>query len=126
MSKALMVAVVAVVLAVGMVSVAVSQENKGISEEQITATAVQFITENGLTLDEVDIVYDDGNDMWEERAVVLETDTSQNHGILPHGVLKSKDYQVVYFDYVEHSPNKDVWVFVDKETGKVAAYYEER
>ena len=97
-----------------------------LTKAQIVDAAVETVEAGGVTLIGVDVVYDDGNTMWEERLAYLETDTSQNHGVLPHGVLQNKEYQVVYFDYEESSPGKDIWVFVDPVTGETFAYYEEK
>ena len=97
-----------------------------LTKAQIVDAAVETVESGGVTLTGVDVIYDDGNTMWEERLAYLEEDTSQNHGVLPHGVLQNKTYQVVYFDYAESSPGKDIWVFVDPVAGEAFAYYEEK
>ncbi len=48
-------------------------------------------------------------------------DKTPNHGILKRGFLKN--YLTVYFDFKE--PLKDVWVFIDKDTGEVFEVYNE-
>lgn len=96
------------------------------SKEQIVENAKDTLEAGGVDLRGVNIIYDDGNTFWQERIAYLEQDTSQNHGILPHGVLREKTYQVVFFDFVESSPIADTWVFLDPETGEVIGVYEEK
>lgn len=96
------------------------------TSDELKAAATKALEDKGAVLTEVDVVYDEGNTMWEERAAYLETDTSINHGVLPHGILQGKTYQVIYFDFVETSPTEDTWVFLDPETGDVITVYEEK
>ncbi len=96
------------------------------AKEQLVDNAKATLEAGGVNLTGVNIIYDDGNTFWQERLAYIEQDTSQNHGILPHGILKMKQYQVVYFDFVESSPIGDTWVFMDPDTGDVIAIYEEK
>ena len=102
-----------------------AQVGQIMTKSEIMAKAQKYVQDSGKTLEEVDVVYDDGNTMWSERAVVLEQD-AENKGVLPHGMLVNKEYQVVYFDYVEVSPQGDIWIFVDSSTGDIIAMYEEK
>ena len=96
------------------------------TKDQMINKAEEALRAGGVDLVGVNMIYDDGNTLWEERLAYIETDTSQNHGILPHGVLRNKEYQVVFFDFVASSPTEDVWVFLDPDTGDVISIYEEK
>lgn len=96
------------------------------TKEKMIANAKDALQAGGVNLVGVNIIYDDGNTFWQERMAFLETDNTQNHGILPHGILTKKKYQVVYFDFAESSPIADTWVFMDPETGDVIGIYEEK
>ncbi|OGW75430.1 MAG: hypothetical protein A2Z72_00365 [Omnitrophica bacterium RBG_13_46_9] len=96
------------------------------SKEEIIENAKNALKASGADLKGVNVIYDDGNTFWQCRIAYLEQDTSQNHGILPHGILKDKNYQVVFFDFVESSPVGDTWVFMDPDTGDVIGIYEEK
>jgi hypothetical protein len=96
------------------------------TKDQMIKNAQESLKAGGVDLTEVNVIYDDGNTFWEERLAYIEKDTSQNHGILPHGVLRNKEYQVVFFDFVASSPTEDVWVFLDPNTGDVISIYEEK
>lgn len=96
------------------------------SKDQMIDNAENALKAGGVNLTSVNLIYDDGNTFWQERIAYIEQDTSQNHGILPHGILKNKEYQVIYFDFVESSPIGDTWVFMDPDTGDVIGIYEER
>jgi len=96
------------------------------SKQKMIDNAKKALQAGGVDLVGVNIIYDDGNTFWQERAEYLVKDTSQNHGILPHGILREKEYQVIYFDFVESSPVGDAWVFMDPKTGDVISVYEER
>lgn len=98
----------------------------GMDKEAITASAKKALENKGIALAECNIVYDENNKSWEEWGMYVEqTPNDKNHGYLPHGVLASKKYQAVYFDYIDDA-KKDVWVFVDAETGDVLALYEKK
>ncbi|MEA3489352.1 MAG: hypothetical protein U9R44_03295 [Candidatus Omnitrophota bacterium] len=96
------------------------------SKDQMINNAENALKAGGVDLTSVNLIYDDGNTFWQERIAYIEQDTSQNHGILPHGILKNKEYQVIYFDFVESSPIGDTWLFMDPDTGDVIGIYEER
>ena len=101
-------------------------EAKEATKNQMIMAAKETLQKGGVELEGVNVIYDDGNTYWNERVAYLVKDTSQNHGILPHGVLKTKEYQVVYFDFMESSPIGDTWVFMDPATGDVISVYEEK
>ncbi|MGB3114259.1 MAG: hypothetical protein WBC00_06545, partial [Candidatus Omnitrophota bacterium] len=87
-----------------------------LSKEQVIQSAKDAVQAGGCDLTAVNVTYDDGNTFWQERLAYITKDVSKNHGILPHGILKNKEYQVVYFDFIESSPVNDAWVFVDPNT----------
>ena len=102
-------------------------EAKGLSEDAIKATAIKAVQDKGIVLEEVDIIYDEENALWDERVMAIEGMPSDpNHGNLPSGILAEKKYQVVFFDFLEDAPTKDVWVFVDKDTGELITIYQEK
>lgn len=91
-------------------------------KEQIIAIAEEAVGGKGFKVDEAQVIYDEEGKRWcETFGFVGFEDTSPNHGILKKGFLKN--YKVVYFDFKE--PVKDVWVFVDKDTGEVLEVYAE-
>jgi hypothetical protein len=95
----------------------------GIPTEKIVEIATMAVKAKGVQLDEVNIIYDEGNKLWSEKLGVLtELDTNPNHGVLKRGFLKN--YYTVYFDFKE--PLKDIWVFIDKDTGEVFEVYAEQ
>jgi hypothetical protein len=96
--------------------------SKEVSKEQVIAVATAAVKAEGIKLDEVNIIYDEGGKLWSQRlGMVVAEDKSPNYGILKHGFLKN--YRTVYFDF--KAPIKDVWVFVDKDTGEVLTVYRE-
>ncbi len=99
---------------------AVSQE--ALPKDKILAIATAAVKGEGVKLDEVNIIYDEGGQLWSERlGKAVGVDNSPNHGILKKGFLKN--YKIVYFDFKE--PINDIWVFVDKDTGEVLEVYRE-
>jgi hypothetical protein len=94
-----------------------------LSKEKIIDIATIAVKEKGFSLSEVDIIYDEGGRLWcEALGRVGFEDKSPNHGILKKGFLKN--YRIVFFDY--KAPIKDVWVFIDKDTGEVLTVYREK
>ena len=111
------------------VSAAPAQEpvKAGLDEEQIKAIAVKAVQDKGIVFEEADIVYDEENALWEERVMAIEeAPADPNKGNLPGGVLAEKKYQVVFFDFADDAPTKDIWVFVDKDSGEVITLYQEK
>lgn len=110
------------VIAVLFFSSAAFCEEKDFPKEKIISIATEAAKAEGININEVDIIYDEGGKLWSERlgATGFE-DKTPNHGILKQGFLKN--YRIVYFDFKE--PIKDVWVFIDKDTGEVLTVYRE-
>lgn len=101
----------------------VKEAAKEISKEQVLAIATAAVQEKGFKLDAASVIYDDGDKLWSQKVGVASIEnTSPNHGILVKGFLKN--YRIVYFDYKE--PIKDVWVFIDKDSGEVLEVYQEQ
>lgn len=97
-------------------------EGDDLPKEKIIAIATTAAKEAGIVAEEADIIYDEGGKLWDEKTGFLAgEDKSPNHGILRKGFLKN--YFIVCFDFKE--PEKDVWVFVDKDTGEVLTVYKE-
>ena len=96
-------------------------EGKELNKEQIIDIATQAVKVQGITLNEVSIIYDDGNKLWSEKIGYI-SEEQPNHGILKEGFLKN--YKTVFFDFKE--PIKDIWVFIDKDTGEVLTVYREK
>lgn len=124
MKRNVLFTLTALFLACLMAGAACAQVGQVMTKSETMEKAQKYVQDAGATLEGVDVIYDDGNTMWQERAVVLEQNV-ENKGILPHGMLVNKDYQVVYFDYAETSPQGDIWVFLDNTTGDVITMYEE-
>lgn len=103
---------------------AYSQETgRELSKEEITAIATEEAKAKGIDITEAAVFYDENGKRWCETAGIIGMeDSSPNHGILKKGFLKN--YKIVIFDFV--APVKDVWVFVDKDTGEVLEVYREK
>lgn len=100
----------------------VVKPQEAVSKEKVLAIATAAVQGEGVKLDEVSIIYDEDGQLWSERiGKVVGVDNSPNHGVLKRGFLKN--YKIVYFDFKE--PIKDIWVFVDKDTGEVLEVYKE-
>ncbi|MDD4981049.1 MAG: hypothetical protein PHC54_07345 [Candidatus Omnitrophica bacterium] len=96
---------------------------KELPQDKIIAIATQALKDSGIDTKDVKIVFDENGKLWcEESGFVGFEDKSMNHGILKRGFLKN--YRIVYFDFKE--PVKDMWVFVDKDTGEVLTYIKEQ
>jgi len=97
-------------------------QDKERGKEEIVGLATQAVKGQGFSLNEVDIIYDEGGKLWAQRlGAVRAENTSPNYGILKEGFLKN--YRIVFFDFKE--PLRDVWVFIDKDTGEVFSVYQE-
>jgi hypothetical protein len=95
----------------------------GMPKDEIVNKAKKAITDKGIAVVDCNIVYDEENKRWEEWGVyVAKNPKDKNYGKLPHGVLKKRKYQAVYFDFVDDA-KKDIWAFVDLDTGEVLAIY---
>ena len=93
------------------------------TKDEVIAIATEAVKGQNFVLEDVDIVYDEGGQLWEKKTGYLAgEDKSPNHGILRKGFLKN--YMIVLFDFEE--PLTDIWVFVDKDTGEVLDVYKEQ
>jgi len=86
---------------------------------KVISVATEAVKAAGMNIEDVNIVYDQGGQLWSER--VGKAAAEGNEGILKRGIMDNAD--IVYFDYKE--PLKDVWVFVNKDTGEVMEVYQE-
>jgi hypothetical protein len=101
-------------------SLAQNEPAKELSKEQIVSIATMAVTAKGIKIDEVQIIYDDGNKLWEEQTgKMTELVNSPNFGIFKKGFMSN--YRTVYFDFKDPLP--DIWVFIDKDTGEVLEVY---
>lgn len=97
-------------------------EEADFTKEKIVAIATEKVKAEGISITDVDIVYDEGGKLWSEKiGYAIAEDTTPNHGILKKGFLKN--YRIVYFDFKEPLP--DIWVYIDKDTGEVLEVYRE-
>jgi hypothetical protein len=105
-------------------SLVLAQEIKAkeVSKEEIIAIATQAVKdkEANVKLEEVQIIYDQDNKLWQEHiGKMTELDKSPNFGLFKKGFLKN--YKTIYFDFKDPLP--DIWVFIDKDTGEVLEVY---
>ncbi|MBM3244909.1 MAG: hypothetical protein FJZ15_03855 [Candidatus Omnitrophica bacterium] len=114
--------VIAVMAAVVLPYAALFAAESDFPQDKVIAIATAAVKDKGIELAEVNIIYDEGGQLWSRRLgeAVVE-DQSPNHGILKQGFLKN--YRIVYFDFKE--PLKDIWVFVDKDSGEVLTVQQE-
>jgi len=97
-------------------------EEKELTKEKVLAIATEAVKDAGIVVADAQIIYDEGGKLWVEKAGFIGfEDKSPNHGVLKKGFLKN--YRIIYFDFKE--PVKDVWVFIDKDTGEVLNVYRE-
>lgn len=99
-------------------------KDRQLKPEDIKAIAVSAVQKQGIVLKEVDVIYDEGGKIWLQRSgIAAIKNDSSNYGILKNGFLKN--YRIVLFDFRDPVA-KDVWVFIDKDTGDVLTVYKER
>jgi len=92
------------------------------AKDEVIAIATEVVKGQNFKLEEVNIVYDEGGKLWNEKVGYLAgEDQSPNHGILRKGFLKN--YKIVFFDFKEPLP--DIWVFIDKDSNEVLEVYRE-
>ena len=97
---------------------------KDLTEIEVIAVAKDALTGKAIAFEDAVITYDKNNENligWGE--LVVKNPANPNHGKLPHGILNEKKYHTVYFDFAE-TKRKDVWVFVDADTGECLTVYE--
>ena len=88
---------------------------------QVISVATEAVKASGLDIEGANIVYDQDGQLWSETIGKATMENVPNEGVFQHG--NSANEEVVYFDYKE--PLKDVWVFVDRDTGEVTEVYQE-
>ena len=97
-----------------------------LTETEVIAVAKDALTGKAIAFEDAVVIYDKDNQKWIGWGeVIAKTPSDPNHGNLPHGILSSKKYHTVYFDF-EETKRDDVWVFVDADTGDVLTIYEEK
>jgi hypothetical protein len=97
---------------------------KELVEAEVVAVAKDALTGKAIAFEDAVIIYDKDNQQWIGWGeVVMSNPQDPNHGNLPHGILNEKKYHTVYFDFKEDQ-RKDIWVFVDGDTGNVLTVYE--
>jgi len=96
---------------------------QGSTNNEVIAIATEAVKGKNFEVKEVEVIYDEGGKLWDERAgYLVGEDQSPNHGIMRKGFLKN--YKIVLFDYKEPLP--DIWVFIDKDTNEVLEVYQEK
>ncbi|MDP2905274.1 MAG: hypothetical protein Q8O22_03095 [Candidatus Omnitrophota bacterium] len=98
------------------------QADAEVAKQKVIAVATEAVKAGGLTIQDVNIVYDEDGKLWSERIGYAALAQNANHGVLVRGFVKN--YKIVYFDYKEAL--KDVWVFIDKDSGEVLEVYQEK
>ena len=97
------------------------------TKDAIITKAKQAVEKYGIVYEGAEIIYDKDTKKWEERVLVIEKEPANpNYGILPHGILLNKRYEVVLFDFKEGARKGDVWVFVDPVTTNILTIYQEK
>lgn len=97
-----------------------------LSKEEIIGRAKAALADKGIGVVDCNILYDESNKSWEDWGMyVSRTPNDNNKGYLPYGILETYNYQAVYFDFYDDA-RKDVWAFVNPETGDVLTVYEKR
>lgn len=113
-----------VALLVMFVLVSVPISAKNLTEAEVIAVAKDALTGKAIAYEDAVVIYDKENQKWIGWGeVIAKTPSDPNYGNLPHGVLSSKKYHTVYFDF-EETKRKDIWVFVDADTGGALVIYE--
>jgi len=95
-----------------------------LTEAEVIAVAKDALTGKAIAYEDAVVIYDKENQKWIGWGeIIAKTPSDPNYGNLPHGVLSSKKYHTVYFDF-EETKRKDIWVFVDADTGEALVIYE--
>lgn len=94
--------------------------DKEITKEEAIAIASDRVKQDGEPLEGVDIIYDDGNKLWEQQInKIIVLDRVANFEILKKGFLKQ--YIAIYFNF--KPSHRDIWIFIDKNTGEILDIY---
>ncbi|MFA5114942.1 MAG: hypothetical protein WC469_02605 [Candidatus Omnitrophota bacterium] len=122
--KKLVALLLAITLLLNCSPLMASPKHNPLTKEDIKAIAIDAVKAKGIVLKEVDIIYDEGGKLWLQRSgIAAMRENNPNHGILKQGFLYN--YRIVYFDFKDPGA-KDIWVFIDKDTGEVLTVYAER
>lgn len=114
------VAVMCLLVFTGIALAADEAKKEGFSKDKVIAIATAKVRAAGFNLEEVQIIYDENNQLWDRQiGKMTGLDKSPNFGIFKKGFMKN--YITVYFDFKEPMP--DLWVFIDKDTGEVLDIY---
>ncbi|MFA5143518.1 MAG: hypothetical protein WC522_05070 [Candidatus Omnitrophota bacterium] len=108
------------------VCIAASAAVADMNREDVINSARKALADRNIKVVDCNVVYDEGNKAWAGWGdYVARMPNDKNHGYLPHGILKKYKYQAVYFDFYDDA-RKDIWVFVDANTGNGVAVYEKK
>lgn len=95
-------------------------EKKELSKDQAIDIATEAIKKEGLNLEGIEVIYDEGNRLWEAQiSKITALDKGSSFAVLKKGFLNN--YRIVYCHF--NTPPQDVWVFIDKDTGEVLEVY---
>lgn len=100
----------------------VAQAQEILTRGQIVDFALKAAEEQGYELVDFSIVYDEANRRWSEVMLLVDKEKAQNKGIFEGGYMDK--YQAVLIDFTDPQA-KDVWVFVDRESGDILTFFEE-
>ena len=106
-----------------------AQEGK-IAKQHIVNAAVGKVAQLGFKTDNMKMIYDQNNAMFraylQNKGVSVYNRKTRKWDPMPPSApeervpeLAGKDYQVVYFQPKDKKKDGDIWVFVDRNTGKV-------
>ncbi len=108
-------------------SAATLQDHKknSLTKQQILSVAnAETVSHGGLPLEEYSVYYDTNNEKWEKVLSSLREE-SPDYAVR-FEVLKDHDYQAVLYDVDKYVLGGVLWVFVDRNTGKVITVYGEK
>jgi hypothetical protein len=91
----------------------------GLSKEEIIKIASEAVTKEVPEAAEMNVVFDEGNKLWQEKAATLDEEAASNYDF-----LKEKNYQAVYFA-PKDAEGAGIWAFIDNASGEVLMLFGE-
>ena len=95
--------------------------HRTLSKEGIVKVAAAKASEEGVNLNEVSVLYDTDNVRWDKVSRTLSTPETKRH----LDVLRRRDFQAVAFTPRRRMLGGVLWVFIDRQTGRVITWYGE-
>ncbi|MEW5758698.1 MAG: hypothetical protein AB1755_04415 [Candidatus Omnitrophota bacterium] len=101
-------------------SLALQSYAKEITKDEAIKIASDRLLLDGLSLEGVEVTYDEENKLWESKInKIIVLDNIAIFGIIKKGFLEN--YKIVFFQF--KPPHRDIWVFIDKDTGDILDIY---